>query len=207
MARKVMVTIIVVALVALLGVGGFLVVSSLRHGGDDTGTDAPATYDQTEGGAVTSTTGTGTPAVSVPQADETVSEIVPVESDQEGRWGEGKALDGDIKFEDIPGPSQVEGGYSSDEVKEAIVSYIQTNYPTEVIASIELIGNGSDVSQEMMEESSYASYLVTLTNQMDIGLFVRCSDSTAPKVTEARFLVVNETLLYDVANKNYIPMS
>jgi hypothetical protein len=141
------------------------------------------------------------------QATETVSDI-----DAEAAmnvaprsWGSDEnALSGRVTYDDIPGPSQIEGDYSANDVKDVVVRHIQDNYPTEAIDAIQLIGNGTAPSQEGDETSSYACYLVTLRSQIDVGLFVECSENTPPNVTEARYLVVNQTLLYDVANKEYI---
>lgn len=114
--------------------------------------------------------------------------------------------DGSMRYEDIPEPSQIEGGYEPDEVKDAIVGYLRSAYPSEAVASMSLIGNGISQSQEGSEPSSYMCYLATTSSGRDIGLFVECSGSRPPHVTEAAYLSVSPVLLYDVENGEYISM-
>lgn len=137
---------------------------------------------------------------------EVTTDLEPEEPEPTTDPHEADAVSGAVGYDDIPDPSQIEGEYEADDIKDAIIRYMQKEYPSDVIESIRLLGNGASQSQEVDEMASYMCYLVTIGRGQDIGLFVQCSDSEAPHVTETGYLVISPTLLYDVGSREYIPM-
>lgn len=196
-----------VALVALAVAG--VIARALFSSPSGPGEGSPDTSAQYAGNNVPA------PSVRLGDGQESTSQLVTTEGDADvpgETSGDGQAsgtsalTSGDVGYDDIPEPTQIEGGYETDDIKDAVLAYMRTAYPTVVAASVELLGNGTSPSQLEDEESSYACYLVRATDGRRFGLFVQCSDSEEPHVTEAGYLFVSPTLLYDVESDEYIPM-
>ena len=135
----------------------------------------------------------------------------PGDSDKQGDSSESDprtspVVQGKVKYDDIQNASTIEGGYDADDIKTAAIRYLEQKYPTEMIAEIELIGNGSANSQNTGNPTSYVNYLVTLSKGQRIGLSVDSAIDHEPHVTETNYLVVNSSLLYKVAEDEYVPM-
>lgn len=189
-----------IAAVAAIAIAGIIMVPRLMPTQTDE-TDFVAVEDEEHGDEGVRPVIVGEDATT--EVDVTSSDMEP---EPAGDMRGASVLSGEVGYDDIPEPSQIVGDYAADDIKDAIVSYLQSAYPSEVVASLQLMGNGVSPSQEAQEDSSYMCYLVTTAKGRDIGLFTQCSDSAAPRVTEASYLIVSPTLLYDVANKEYIPM-
>lgn len=134
----------------------------------------------------------------VPLPEEAVPEHEPQDS---------SVLQGSVGYDDIPDASLIDGDYGTDLIKRRIIEYIEETYPTETIEGIQLMGNGSAQSQETGEATSYINYLVNLSKGQRIGISVTCSESLEPYVMETNYLVINPTLLYKVAEDEYVPMT
>lgn len=126
-----------------------------------------------------------------------VSELDPQES---------SVLKGKVTYDDIPTAAIISGDSTMDDIKKAVVRYIEDHYPTETISSIQLMGNDKAPSQDTGEEMSYTNYLVLLSKGERIGLSVTCSQDYVPFVSEANYLVVNPSVLYRVDDDEYIQM-
>lgn len=120
---------------------------------------------------------------------------------------EAEELTGTIGYDDIPSASQIEGGYTSDDLKDALIHHIQIHYPGVIVSDVKLIGNGSELSQARDEMTSWASYVVSFNNGMTKGFSITCSPSTFPYVNESNDLVVNQGLLYKVDEDEYVQMN
>lgn len=116
-------------------------------------------------------------------------------------------VQGQVGYDDIQNASVIEGGYDADDVRTEVVRYLEKHYPTEIISEIELLGNGSELSQDTQTPTSYVNYLVTLSKGQRIGLSVTCSTEYAPAVLETNYLVISPTLLYNVEEDEYVPMT
>lgn len=195
MSRKSRLALIVVVAVLVLLAGGVTIAFLMSNGRDDA--EVPTYSQDDDADAADVTTEPSSPTSDGIETSVEVSARTTRESE---------ALSGEVAYDDIPSPSQIVGGYDADVVRDAIVRHIQESHPMQSIASIQLLGNGVAPSQEANELTSYMCYLVTLDSQVDIGLFIHCSGSTEPVVTEADYLVIDPTLLYDVVNKDYISM-
>lgn len=195
MSRKSRLALVAVAVVLVLLAGGVMAAIFLGMGRNDT--EVPAYSPDGDTVADDAATRPVSPTFGGTETSVEVSARTTRESE---------ALSGEVAYDDIPSPSQIVGGYEADVVRDCIIRHIQESHPMQSIASIQLLGNGVAPSQEANELTSYMCYLVTLDSQVDIGLFIHCSDSTEPVVTEADYLVIDPTLLYDVVNKDYISM-
>lgn len=123
------------------------------------------------------------------------------------------ATSSSIAPDTIPAPSQVEGGYDITEIQSVVAQYLSQQYPNRGIASVQLLGNRVEPAHDTidmlidgLERASYMSYLVTLDDGTDVGLFVQCSESVAPNVVRTEHLIIDSTLMYDVSLKRYVPI-
>lgn len=118
-----------------------------------------------------------------------------------------------IELDAIPSPSQVEGGYDIKEIQRVVAQYLSQQYPNRGIATVQLLGNRVEPAHDTidmlidgLEPASYMSYLITLDDGTDVGLFVQCSESVAPNVVSTEHLIIDSTLMYDVSHKKYVPI-
>jgi hypothetical protein len=116
-------------------------------------------------------------------------------------------LAGSVTYDDIPDASMIEGGYGTDDIKEEMIRYLEKEYPDAVITKIDLIGNGEAQSQDTGEDTSYINYIVIMNTGRRIGISLTCSESEVPFVTETNYLVINQNLLYKVAEDEYVQMT
>lgn len=110
-----------------------------------------------------------------------------------------------IVAEALPSVAQLPPERTADEVRIAIARYIVDKYPDARIASAEILGTGSEQSQQTVGVNDYwVTYLIELTGYGRIGIMETCSAVTEPFVHESDPLFVSAGQLYDVKNGTYI---
>lgn len=208
--RKIAIIILVIAVV--IGVAGFVAYQIWQSSTVDRVPDIPGQSGTPGGGTASPDGGTSVATPRTPTSSDEVTDL-PDNAGNDGvtdtRTSVNTAhtsdyLGVDIVEKDVPAVAGLPVGRSTTEVQNLIVQHIRNYYPDSSIHEIRLIGNGSSPSQQTPNEiDTWSSYVVALSDGEEVGLFITCSNTLEPYLTEANTLMVGRGTMYDVQFHSY----